>query len=436
MKKNSFRRGTALMLVFCMVFSFALGCTGCGGGTGGGMGAGASASAASMFLRKTEGTVAVADAGGADVAPEENLGLYSGYTVGTKAESFAWIDLDKVKLAKLDENSTAAITKDGKNLTVDVTAGSMFFNVTEPLADDETMEIRTSSMLVGIRGTCGWVEVPDSGTMRVYILEGRVECTADGNTETVNAGEMAEMKEDGTVTVKAFAVPDVPVFVAQELEADETLSEAVRTASGIDMAGSLQSAYPGAFRGFDSNLFEIVFAEEIDFEADGSPELMVICKYLRPVQFSEEYRFDIYQRGTESSQPLFSISSIRGGENASGDASMSGRISLVESEGRLLVLNYQYSSYDSEEYPYNHYDYYGAIAQNDGDPPSWGLIDSYEDHIYFLTPDPENTTMNYNRIGTGVNGIGERERDDMTLAEYEALLAQYTEVRVLVTAGD
>ena len=117
MKKNLFCKTISSLLALCMTFSLALGCTGCGGadgGTGGGIGIGGGASAASMFLRKTEGTVAVSDAEGADVAPEENLGLYSGYTVGTEAESYAWIDLDKVKLTKLDENSAAEITKDGK----------------------------------------------------------------------------------------------------------------------------------------------------------------------------------------------------------------------------------------------------------------------------------------------------------------------------------
>ena len=156
-EKKLFRRGIALLLSL----SLALGCAGCGstdsGGTGGTDSTGMSASAATMFLRKMEGSVTVSDAEGQSIEPAENLGLYSGYGMGTEAESFAWIDLDKVKLAKLDEYSEAAISKDGKNLSIEIQSGSLFFNVTEPLADDETMEIRTSSMMVGIRGTCGWV---------------------------------------------------------------------------------------------------------------------------------------------------------------------------------------------------------------------------------------------------------------------------------------
>ena len=93
----------------------------------------------------------------------------------SSSASFAWINLDDVKLAKLDEKSEIAIQKEDKRLELEVKSGSLFFNVTQPLEDDETMNIRTSSMVVGIRGTCGWVEVPDASHMNVYLLEGKVE---------------------------------------------------------------------------------------------------------------------------------------------------------------------------------------------------------------------------------------------------------------------
>lgn len=85
----------------------------------------------------------------------ENLGLYSGYGINTHLVSYAWINLDDVKLTKLDQNSGIIIQKEGKALNIEIKSGSLFFNVTEPLGDDETMDIRTSTILVGIRGTCG-----------------------------------------------------------------------------------------------------------------------------------------------------------------------------------------------------------------------------------------------------------------------------------------
>lgn len=259
MKFTTLRRGLALLLALCLAPS----CAGCGG-----------SNASSMFLQKTEGVVSVCDAEGKDVAPAKNLGLYSGYGVGTQAESYAWIELDKTKLAKLDENSEAAIEKEGKSLSIEVKTGSLFFNVTRPLADDERMEIRSSSMIAGIRGTCGWVEIPQSGGMCVYILEGAVECTAGGNTAAVRAGERAALTADGEITVERFSASAVPAFVAKELEADKALSRAVQKASGIDLA-----AYsPAACEEFLSTLENVVSSELIDFEADGSPELLVFTE--------------------------------------------------------------------------------------------------------------------------------------------------------------
>ena len=199
------KRIFSLVLALAMVLSLAA----CGGGT----------TAATMHLRRTQGTVAVSDSDGKDVPVLDNLGLYSGYGVNTRSASYAWIDLDDVKLTKLDQNSGIAIRKEGKALNIELKSGSLFFNVSEPLADDETMNISTSTMLVGIRGTCGWVE-ERSGLSRVYIIEGKVECSAEGQTVRVSAGQMAELTKDGELTVQEFDEEDLPVFVRDDLPPD------------------------------------------------------------------------------------------------------------------------------------------------------------------------------------------------------------------------
>ena len=200
------KRICSLVLTLAMALSLAA----CGGGT-----------AATMHLRRTQGTVSVSDGGGKDIPVLENLGLYSGYGVGTRAASYAWIDLDEVKLVKLDQNSEIAIEKEGKALNIEIKSGSLFFNVTEPLEDDETMNIRTSTMLVGIRGTRGWVE-ENNGLSRVYILEGQVECSAGGQTVQVKVGEMARLTADGELTVETFDSRDFPAFVREEVYNPDT----------------------------------------------------------------------------------------------------------------------------------------------------------------------------------------------------------------------
>mgnify|MGYP002508296952 CR=1 FL=1 len=354
-EKKLFRRGIALLLSL----SLALGCAGCGstdsGGTGGTDSTGMSASAATMFLRKMEGSVTVSDAEGQSIEPAENLGLYSGYGMGTEAESFAWIDLDKVKLAKLDEYSEAAISKDGKNLSIEIQSGSLFFNVTEPLADDETMEIRSSTMLVGIRGTCGWMSQNAVG-----LLEGTVTVTAGEKSVTVTAGEKAVFTQDGALEVRELTFDSIPDFVAREILDDESLQQAVYGASGLRI--------PTTYEELVDMLEDVVYSEVIDFEADGSPELLVIQEGVSNGRFF----FRIYRMEPEGPEALVGSVPI-GVTNATRYA-----CSLVERDGRLFVCC-QTDGVDTYANNMGIFDdtYYGSVADQDGGREDWGMTDYF-----------------------------------------------------------
>ena len=373
MKKRPFRQGISLFLVLCMAFGLTLGFAGCAGGADGGtggVGAG-SASAASMFLRKTEGTVAVADAEGADVAPEENLGLYSGYTIGTEEESYAWIDLDKVKLAKLSQNSMAEIVKDGKNLAIDVTSGSLFFNVTEPLADDETMEISTSSLMVGIRGTCGWVT-----QKTVSLLEGTVTVTAGDEIVTITAGEQARLTDDGTLETSELTFGSIPTFVSRELLDDDALQQTVLDASGLripttyeELLDALELEHPE---------WEIVHSEEIDFEADDSPEFLIVY-VTESSRGGSTIGISIYRNGTEGFR---SLTSWKSGTPVAMEEQ---RCALVESNDRYFVCLSVTGNYS---YIQTWADYVGSVAERDGGPHDWGVVDALTGRDEFDPYDP------------------------------------------------
>ena len=195
-------------------------------------GCGNSAVAAMMRLTKAEGTVEIEDGEGKDISITEDMKLYSGYHVDTKSKSYAWISLDEVKLVKLDEDSDAQLRKDGGKLELLVNSGSLFFHITEPLGEEESLDIRTSSMSIGIRGTCGWVHIVDERHVQVYILEGIVQCEAvepssgEKAESDVSAGEMAEMFADPGakegdkcgVAKKKFSIQDIPDFVLEEVD--------------------------------------------------------------------------------------------------------------------------------------------------------------------------------------------------------------------------
>ena len=247
-------------------------CAACGG----------QARATSMHLVKSQGQVAVTDGEGEAVELIEQLGLYDGYQVDTQTDSYAWIDLDQVKLTKMDAASEIGIRKDGKELEITVHTGSLFFNVTEPLAEDESMNIRTSTMVAGIRGTCGWVMVEDENHMWVWLLEGTVECAildADGNvviSDTVAAGERAELQRDEngecTIVVGDFDYSEIPDFVLPEAEAAAENETAAGEAAGEETAAGEGAAEDPRAAALRAMLNELAAREETKKEEEQRQE--------------------------------------------------------------------------------------------------------------------------------------------------------------------
>ena len=107
--------------------------------------------AAVIRLTKTTGTVEISKSSGKSVSLLKNMRLYNGYHVATDEESYAWVNLDDSKLIKEDAESEVEVRKDGKHLEVLLLDGNLLFDVAEPLGNDESMNIRTSTLAVGIR---------------------------------------------------------------------------------------------------------------------------------------------------------------------------------------------------------------------------------------------------------------------------------------------
>ena len=95
--------------------------------------AAAAETASTLRLEKTEGTVKVSNASGKSVSITEGMRLYSGYTIATEKNSYAYVSLDSTKAVKLDASSKVEVQKSGKKLELAVTAGKLFFNVSAPL---------------------------------------------------------------------------------------------------------------------------------------------------------------------------------------------------------------------------------------------------------------------------------------------------------------
>lgn len=214
------------------------------------------ATAATLRLEKTEGTVKVSNAAGKNVSITDGMRLYSGYTIATEKDGYAYVSLDSTKAVKLDVSSKAEVEKSGKKLELKVTAGKLFFNVTAPVGQDESLNIRTSTMVTGVRGTSGWVDVVDRFTSRVHLLEGTLTVTssepATGQTRqaTIIGGQTATATLKGTsqpgsqvaLTVTGVQEKLVPGFVAVEVEKDPALQQNISKKSPLSVPAIIGDA--------------------------------------------------------------------------------------------------------------------------------------------------------------------------------------------------
>lgn len=190
-------------------------------------------SAREMKLVQTEGAVHVSDEENRDKPIRKNMNLYSGYGVDTETESYAWIDLDRTKLLKMDQSSSANLVKNGGRLKIDLEEGSIFFCVTKPLTDGEGLEFETSNMAMSIRGTTGIFRSISEDQSQLVLMEGDVTL-ADGKSLTT--GQVADLVvgDDGVaeVTTRPVTDGDVPQYVLDLIAENEDVRNKILSGGG------------------------------------------------------------------------------------------------------------------------------------------------------------------------------------------------------------
>lgn len=218
--------------------------------------------AASFRLYQTEGTVTVQNQNGKEITAMQDMKLFNGYQISTEQRSYAWFEADSSKLFKMDAVSNLEVRKKGKQSELLLNSGNLFFNVTEHLQDDEVLNIRTSSMVVGIRGTSGWVKVIDQYHTILYMLDGSVEASVTDPVSdqrksiTLRGGQWAEFwiynkEKQGDkcdIIVRQYGEDEIDGFVAVELKKNQQLQDRIRGGGGSGAGGSTGG---GTAAGFD-----------------------------------------------------------------------------------------------------------------------------------------------------------------------------------------
>ena len=218
------------ILIIILIFAFTLGVMPAYAET---------ATATTLRLAGSSGTVSITNANGKEQTVKTDMRLYSGYSLTTGKQSSAYISLDGTKAVKLDSSSKSSVRKAGNKLEVCLDSGKLFFDVTAPLAADESLNIRTSTMVTGIRGSFGWV-----ARNEVALLHGHVTLTCinpvtgEVRVTELFSGERVYYDPSSTVSgdpnlkeidfIKEIITnDDIPAFVVEEIRKDESLQEAL-----------------------------------------------------------------------------------------------------------------------------------------------------------------------------------------------------------------
>ena len=193
-------------------------------------------------LGSTEGTVTVKNASSKAQTARKDMRLYNGYSVQTASVSSAYLTLDDTKAAKLDALSKAEVKKSGKQLEIKLATGKLYFGVTQPLSSDESLNICTSTMVTGVRGSYGWVMPNMMGLLHGHVTvtcrnpyTGEVRVTEVTSGQIVyfdpyadGAGAEPQLLEIDFIK-RLMRNDDVPAIAISELRADPGLQELINT---------------------------------------------------------------------------------------------------------------------------------------------------------------------------------------------------------------
>lgn len=203
--------------------------------------------AAAMRLLKYSGDVEILDPTGKSRFMMENGRFASGETLITGAASSASVSLDRERIVTLDEKTRTAFAQDNGYMKLSLVEGAFFLDVANKLDENETLDIETSTMTVGIRGTIVYVaERPETGVTQLTLLEGAAEMSyqdESGNrrVEQVSAGQTAVLRPTAEEAAAAVEIaptrPDqLPAFVMEQIEASPDLGGRIDAAGGLPVA--------------------------------------------------------------------------------------------------------------------------------------------------------------------------------------------------------
>ncbi len=106
-----------------------------------------------MRLLNYEGDVRIVDENGEYGFLMENMRLNNGESLSTGGKSLASVGLDSSKILTLDAMTQVLFETVKNQMKLTLASGRLLLDVQEKLDENESLDIQTSTMVVGIRGT-------------------------------------------------------------------------------------------------------------------------------------------------------------------------------------------------------------------------------------------------------------------------------------------
>ena len=270
----------------------------------------------SVRLSSYEGSVNVYKAGKALSELSEGMRLFDNYSVKTAQKAYAYLELDDSKFVKVDQSSNIKIQKKGKNNTLLVQSGGLFFNVTKPLEADETLKVRTANMTMGVRGTTGSVctrPIYDAPSQSVRIVVDAQIYTGKGYltiaNETTGLQEEHEIEpgshivvtlgddlDSQSIIVEPLAVNgnQIPAIAQGELLKLPDVLEKIKQTTNIDV-DSLQKTYE------QKKQIEETNAEQIFAKAQTATQMQPVLSAATVVPYDKNVQNNNQQSSDNSS---------------------------------------------------------------------------------------------------------------------------------------
>lgn len=189
------------------------------------------ARATTMRLESTEGDVSLENQNGTILSISEGMKLLNGNALETQAASYAYVSLDSKRVVKLDGLSEAEVRQNGKKLEILLHEGKLFFNVENPLQEDESLQIKTSTLVTGVRGTSG-ILMSDDEQSTILLLTGRLLVNTPSNNKPpviLEPGQSATISNNNPeeINKKPLTEKDVPGFAAAEIKKNPALQKEI-----------------------------------------------------------------------------------------------------------------------------------------------------------------------------------------------------------------